>query len=301
MAYPQMEPLGGFMAGMFQGQQAKDAEAEARLKQQQDLQTMLFAQQKQPLELQKFTDDSAHTRALTGQAAETTKATGLANKMAEETYDSRRQAFIDEAAAKHSLAEIEARNNKNEMDLLSDDPKVVEAARKRWGNSSAILKRKMELASAERSASNVATIGANAQRDVAKTRAAGGGNGNKLDSPKKLYAHYFTLAQTTEDPAQAARYAALADDTWKKVVEEINAKRPLYTADANGNLIKDPSVGTTTPVEVRPKPGASGASAASDTPKSTYTPGSIHTDSKGIKRKFIGGDEKDIKNWPEVK
>lgn len=299
MAYPQTQPLGGFMAGMFQAQQQKDAEEQSRLQNQKSLQEMLFSQQEQPQKLANLVATGEHTKALTGQAQSTSKATDLANRMNGDTYEQRRQAFIDDAAAKHSLADIEARHRQNQLDLWSDDPAKVEAAKKKLENSAEVLKRKMELQMQANSAATVARINAQGKIDAKGAGGSGvtGWRGELTSAKGDPIKQFGVLAKASGDPTVSEEDKAAINSMMVALHPVANAalknKAAPWGQDAQGNLVPNPAAqnpGIPAPVATTPVPT-----------QSKYTAGQVYTDSKGIKRKYVGGDERDPKNWPEVK
>jgi hypothetical protein len=229
------------MAGMFQGQQAKDAEAEARLKQQQDLQSMLFAQQEQPLKLSNLQATGDHNRALTRQANVTADSTEQATNFNKSIEDTRRQAFIDDAAAKHSIADIEERHRKNQMDLWSNDPQVVAAARKKFEMSTDILKRKMELEMQARSAANVASIGATARTSNKPAGWRGDLAAAKGDPVKR----YSILIGAAKDPSVSEEDKAFINEMIPDLHGVANAalknKASAWIFDEAGKMVPNPA------------------------------------------------------------
>jgi hypothetical protein len=241
MTYPQgldqlfMAPFsGGFASEQFN--QARQNDITTRNK---SLQDMMIAEQKLPLEMEGMRATNRSTNALAGQ-------TELKTKFDTETYEPRVKAELSKFASEVDTNKLNQIRAQIEMDLMSPDPAKRQQATALYKLSGELLKFKeqeslkhknaMDLQGLQnKGAADVANIGANSRLAVARERGPAGQKGFDPKNPAHLYSQYIHLANTTEDPAEAAKYNQLANDQLKVMVE-------IETLKAQASKAGDPNL-----------------------------------------------------------
>jgi hypothetical protein len=241
MTYPQgldqlfMAPFsGGFASEQFN--QARQDDITTRNK---SLQDMMIAEQKLPLEMEGMRAGNRQTNALAGQAE-------LKTKFDTETYEPRVKAELQKYATEVDENQLKSTMARLEGDLMSPDPVKRKQATDLYKLSGALLRMREEAGVKHsnamslqglqnKGALDVANVNATSRVEAVKARGPAGGKGFDPKNPAHLYSQYIHLANTTEDPAEAAKYNQLANDQLKVMVE-------IETLKAQASKAGDPNL-----------------------------------------------------------
>lgn len=245
--YPQVQPLGGYAAGLMQGQQYNDAQQNQQINQQGALADLWMKQQKNPLLLEN------QRLANEGLVQSNRSATTKADK---EQYDfdwekrfedQRYQKTLDEYANAHSAAELAATETRVKQAMLTaKTPQERAQAERMFAMLSDVRKKALEIQQQGDQQARVANIHEAGQDRRAKEANAVKQAAAGRRPPRTLQEQYTYLLEDVRNaktPEEQAQLQQQADAVFDAMIKARAAGAPAMMAGPNGTFVPNPNYG----------------------------------------------------------